>query len=158
MKRIGWRWLAAFGLVASLGAVAQPLRIDQGYAREMPPGQTNSAAFMTLVNSGERPLALVAADCDCSERAEIHAHRHQDGVMRMEKVDRLEVPAHGQVELKPGGYHLMLLGLKRPLRAGEQVNVTLRDEAGAAFTAQLPVVSLVKPQPTGHEGHGNHDH
>ena len=158
MKRTGWRWLAALGLVVSLGAVAQPLRIEQGYAREMPPGQTNSAAFMTLANTGEQPLALVDAACDCAERAEIHAHRHQDGLMRMEKVDRLEVPAHGQVELKPGGYHLMLLGLKRPLRVGEQVTVTLRDEAGAAFTAQLPVVSLVKPQPAGHEGHDHHDH
>lgn len=158
MKRTGWRWLAAFGLVASLGAVAQPLRIDQGYAREMPPGQTNSAAFMTLVNTGARPLALVAAACDCSDRAELHAHRHQDGMMRMEKVDRLEVPAGGQVELKPGGYHLMLLGLKRPLRAGEQVNVTLRDEAGTDFTARLPVVSLVKPQPAGNEGHDHHGH
>lgn len=155
MKRIGW--LAALGLVASLGAAAQSLRIEPGYAREMPPGQTNSAAFFTLVNAGPRPVALVAATCDCAGAAEIHAHRHSDGMMRMEKVPRLEVPAGGQVALEPGGYHLMLLGLKQPLRAGEQVGVTLLDEQGGSYTARLPVVSLVKPAPAGGD-HGAHHH
>jgi copper(I)-binding protein len=163
MKRIGWHWRAGLGLLAglglsvSLGAAAQALRIESGHAREMPPGQTNSAAFMTLVNTGDRPVALVAATCDCADRAELHAHRHRDGMMSMERVARLEVPAGGRVALEPGGYHLMLLGLKRPLRAGEQVGITLLDEQGGAYSAQLPVVSLVKPAPAAdgadHSGH-----
>lgn len=152
-------WWGVLGLLVSAAATAQSLRIEAGHAREMPPGQSNSAAFFTLVNTADTPVVLVAAACDCASRAEIHTHRHQGGMMRMEKVDRLEVPARGRLVLKPGGYHLMLLDLKRPLRTGERVGVTLIGEGGESFSAELPVQGLVPPRPTqSGQDHQHHAH
>lgn len=135
------RAILALGLsLCALASIAAPaLVVREGYVREMPPGQTVSAAFMTLQNISAEPIAIVAASSDAADRAEIHNHRHTADGMRMEKVVRLEVPARGQQVLQPGGYHLMLMGLKRPLKAGEQIGITLIDERGREYAATLSV-------------------
>ena len=69
-------------------------------------------------------------------------HKHTDGMMQMTKVSRLEIPAQRQVEFAPGGYHLMLINLKRTLHAGDKVSITLFDERGKSYSAQLPVVKM----------------
>lgn len=126
--------------VASAPAhAAGKLVIENGYVREMPPGQTVSAAFMVLRNGTDQPIAIVAAATDAAERAEIHTHKHDGDGMRMEKVVRLEIPAHGQQVLQPGGHHLMLIGLRHPLKAGATVGITLLDEMGKSYRASLPV-------------------
>lgn len=126
---------------AALAAPAT-LVIRDAYVREMPPGQTVSAAFMTLQNDTAKPIAIVAASSDAADRAELHNHRHTADGMRMEKVVRLEIPAKGQQSLQPGGYHLMLLGLKRPLQAGQNVRITLIDEQGRTYGANVPVTRI----------------
>ena len=153
---IGWRIItraAALPLaLLSLQVAAAGLEIKDGYVREMPPGQTVSAAFMTLHNSTEAPIVLVAASSDAADQAEIHGHRHSAEGMRMEKMERLEVPAGGDQALQPGGYHLMLIGLKRPLNEGDKVGITLRDETGKAYSATLPVARMMgagAPMPGG---------
>lgn len=122
---------------------ADALQIREGYVREMPPGQSTSAAFMKIANATSRPVAIVAAICDAAQATELHAHRQVDGAVRMDLVRRLVIPAKGQVELMPGGYHLMLINLKRSLHAGESINVTLFDEEGKMYTARLPVVKML---------------
>lgn len=135
--------LVGFALWAGIATAAPAaLVIRDGYVREMPPGQTVSAAFMTLQNTTAKPIAIVAASTDAADRAELHNHRHSASGMRMEKVVRLEIPAQGQQLLQPGGYHLMLLGLKRPLQAGQHVRLTLIDEEGRTYGANLPVTRL----------------
>jgi copper(I)-binding protein len=106
---------------------------------------------MTLVNTGKRPIALIGATSDGAGQVEIHQHRREGGAMRMERVMRLEVPAQGQVTFSPGGYHLMLINLKRSYRAGDKINVTLLDEEGRSYTAVFPVVNMV-------DGGGAHSH
>lgn len=142
MQKLKWLSLAAL-LLNSIAALAGSLQIQQGYVRELPPGQSTSAAYMTLVNNGARPVAIVAAVSDAAQTAEVHAHRHTASGMSMEQVKRLVVPANGKVDLAPGGYHLMLINLKRTLQAGDRVSVTLLDEEGKSHTAQIPVVKLV---------------
>jgi copper(I)-binding protein len=132
--------LAVMGMPAT--ALAAPLAVEDGYVREMPPGQTVSAAFMVLRNTTAIPIAIVAATCDASDQAEIHNHRHTADGMRMEKVIRLEIPAQGRQALQPGGYHLMLIGLKRPLKAGDTIGITLLDEMGKSYSAKLPVKKI----------------
>lgn len=137
------RW---FGLVLLLGvapAFAGGLQLREGFIRELPPGQMISAAYMDLVNDSDRPVAIVAASSDSAGSAELHAHQHSNGMMQMQPVRRLEIPARGHVVLAPGGYHLMLINLKRSLRAGEQVGITLFDEEGKFYTAKIPVVKDV---------------
>lgn len=123
-------------------AIAAPLAVEEGYVREMPPGQSVSAAFMVLHNTTAGPIAIVAATSDAADQAEIHNHRHTADGMRMEKVIRLEIPAQGRQALQPGGYHLMLIGLKRPLKAGDVVGITLLDEMGKSYSAKLPVTKI----------------
>jgi copper(I)-binding protein len=142
-------------LGVALGARAGSLEVTDGYVREMPPGQTVSAAFMTLRNTTAQPIALVAATTDVADRAEIHGHRHSAGGMRMYKVGRLAIPAGATQPLQPGGYHLMLIGLKRPLRAGDQVGITLLDEMGKSWSVRVPVTKMVGAAgPDG--GHAHH--
>jgi copper(I)-binding protein len=143
-------------LLLAGAAHAGPLQAHDGYVREMPPGQSTTAAFVTLVNSGAAPVALVAASSAAADRVEIHTHRHGDGTTRMERVARVEVPANGQLQLQPGGYHLMLIDLSRPLRAGDRVAITLLDEKGGAHPVELPVVDMRQGAPAPAAGHEHH--
>lgn len=138
------------------GAVhAGPLQAHDGYVREMPPGQSATAAFMTLANDGAQPVALVAASSTVADRVEIHTHRHGNGTVRMERVARVEVPAKGRLQLQPGGYHVMLIDLHQPLRAGDRVAITLLDEEGGAHPVELPVVDM-RPGAPAAAGHRHH--
>ena len=141
------RGLIALLAVCSAGVATADVQIREGYVREMPPGQSTSAAFMDIVNNGNRPVAIVAATSDAAQIAEVHAHSHENGMMRMEQVKRLLVPANGHTQLAPGGYHLMLINLKRSLHAGENVGIILIDEEGKTYSAQLPVVKMVGVAP-----------
>lgn len=135
---------ALLGVMASVADAAETLQVREAYVREMPPGQSTSAGFMKLVNSGKRPVALIGATSDGAGAVEIHRHRHENGMMQMERVTRVEVPAQGQLVFAPGGYHLMLINLKRSYRAGDKINITLLDEEGKSYSAVFPVVNVVE--------------
>jgi len=147
MKRMGF--IAA--LLSSLGILSlsnfawsvETLQMREAYVREMPPGQSTSAAFMKLVNTSNRPVAIVAVTSDGAGQTEIHRSHQVDGMMQMERVMRLEIPAHGQQIFAPGGYHLMLINLKRSFRAGDKINITLLDEEGRFYKASFPVVNIL---------------
>ncbi|HET8711733.1 MAG TPA: copper chaperone PCu(A)C [Spongiibacteraceae bacterium] len=144
MKMQWLRCLAPMALwLSSAMVLAGSLDIREGYVRELPPGQSTSAAYMKLLNNSARPIAIVAATSDVSQVAELHTHKHVDGAMRMEQVRRLVVPARGKIELAPGGYHLMLINLKRTLRAGDMVGITLLDEEGKSYRVHVPVVKML---------------
>lgn len=130
-------------ILGSVHVQADVLQIREGYVRELPPGQSTSAAYMDVINTSDRPIAIVAAVSDASQTAEVHQHRHANGAMSMEHVRRLVVPARDHVLFAPAGYHLMLINLKRSLRAGDNVSVTLLDEEGKSYTARLPVVKML---------------
>jgi periplasmic copper chaperone A len=130
-------------MLCSAFALAESLQIREGFVREVPAGESTSAAFMNIVNVGARPVAIVAATSNAAQTTELHIYRRADKALRMEVVRRLVIPAHGQVQLAPDTYHLMLINLKRSLRAGESVNVILLDEEGKAYSARLPVVKML---------------
>lgn len=127
---------------AALSATAE-LLVSEAYVRGLPPGQKVTAAFMALENKDNKPVSVVAASSDSAERAEIHAHVHNNGMMRMEKVDKITVPAGGQFILAPGEHHLMLINLLRPLKEGDSVSITLSLGDGSSQTLQLPVRSVL---------------
>ncbi len=138
------RWWCLFWAMWALGAnAAGTLQITDAYVREMPPGQSTSAAYMALRNNSDRPIAIVAATCDSASIAELHASSSLNGMMQMTPVRRLVVPAHGQVILAPSGIHLMLINLKRSFHAGDRIGITLIDEEGKFYAAKLPVIKLL---------------
>ncbi|WP_260391757.1 copper chaperone PCu(A)C, partial [Aeromonas enteropelogenes] len=82
-------------------ALAKVEAVD-GYVRLLPPGTPNTAAFMVLKNDANQAVKLVAASSPAAGRAELHTHLHENGVMKMRQVESIEIPAKGEVVLKPG--------------------------------------------------------
>ena len=85
----------------------------------------NTGGYMTVANRGDRGDELIAASCTCAREVQLHLMSMQGSVMSMRRVNALAVPAHGKLELKSGGAHLMVLGLKKPIKEGEKVTMTL---------------------------------
>ncbi|MGY3868495.1 copper chaperone PCu(A)C [Aeromonas crassostreae] len=127
--------LLALGLAAP--ALAKVEAVD-GYVRLLPPGTPNTAAFMVLKNDGDAPVRLTGVSSPEVARAELHTHLHENGVMRMRQVESIEIPAKGEVVLKPGSLHIMLFEV-RELSQGTPFPLTLSLDNGQALGLSLPV-------------------
>ena len=119
------RLLLASALFASLAAQAQ-VKVDNAWVRSTVAPQKTTGAFMQLTSA--KPVKVVAASSPLAAVVEIHEMKMEDGVMKMRAVDALPLPAGQPVALKPGSYHVMLMGLKAPIKVGETVPLTLTVE------------------------------
>lgn len=120
------------------GAEATPMA--GGMAAEMAPMGGTSAVYMTIANAGGAADRLVAASTDAAATVELHESKLVDNVMQMAPVPGgIEVPAGGTAELKPGGLHIMLIGLTRDLNAGDTLRLTLTFERAGTITVDAPV-------------------
>lgn len=99
----------------------------------------NGAVYVTLTNTGAQADALLSASSDAAQTVELHEVKNDAGVMKMRPVAKIDVPAGGKIEMKPGGYHVMLLGLTRDLKPGDKVLVTLKFERGGEVRAEAAV-------------------
>lgn len=136
--------LAAFALVAGLGsgvANAQ-VTVADAWVRGTVAGQQATGAFMQLKAAAD--TALVSASSPVAGVVEIHEMKMDGGVMKMSAIKSLAVPAGKSVELKPGGYHVMLMALKQPLKDGDVVPVTLNFEDKTGKKQSLEVKAAVK--------------
>lgn len=143
-------WLIAFAMVA-LPAWAQ-VSVDKPWSRATPPGAKVGAGFMRLRNAGAADR-VVGASSPVAARIEMHITVRDGDVMKMREVKAFEVPAGGSFELKPGGAHLMLVDLRRPLKKGERVPLTLKLEKGGELKLELSVEELGARHPAQHGGH-----
>ena len=142
-------WLIAFAL-AALPAWAQ-VSVERPWTRATPPGAKVGAGFMRLRNAGAADR-VIGASSPVAGRVEMHITVRDGDVMKMREVTSFEVPAGGSVELKPGGAHLMLLDLKRPLKKGEKVPLRLKLEKGGELKMELSVEEMGARQPA-HKPH-----
>ena len=117
------------------------IQITTAWSRELPPTAPVGAAFMNVENHSDQADRLMSADSSIAEITELHAHIHEGDVMRMVKVDAIDVPAHGSLTLEPGGYHIMLIDLKKPLVAGEQLPLTLQFEHAGQVDVTVDIKS-----------------
>ena len=152
-------WLLAVIGSASASAWAQ-VKIDNAWARATVQGQKATGAFMKI--TAPQATRLVGVSSPVAGVAEVHEMKMDGGVMKMRAMPALELPANQMVELKPGGYHLMLMDLKAPLAKDSSVALTLtfKDAKGVETRQQVTVpVTTVMPQGAmpGH-GHGEHKH
>jgi periplasmic copper chaperone A len=115
----------ALAALASAPALAQ-VQAKSAWVRGTVGAQKTTAAYMEITSA--RGGSLVGAESAVAGAVEVHEMRMDGNVMRMRAVPRLELPAGKTVELKPGGYHVMLIDLKRPLKKGDKVPVTLKIE------------------------------
>lgn len=99
-----------------------------------------SSVYMHLENKGSEADRLIAAACELAGMVQIHEVVTSGGQSQMQEVKGgIEIPANGHVDLKPGGYHIMLMDLQRPLEEGETIKVTLRFERAGEITIDVPV-------------------
>ena len=150
----------ALGTSASLPVFAQ-VTVKDAWIRATVPGQSGTGGFMAL-RSTQGPLALVGFSTPVAGTAELHEMAMQGEVMRMRPVSGLDLPAGQVVELKPGGHHLMLMDLKKPLVAGTSVPLVLKLKTPEGRTVDQRVnvpVRTAAPQAlaTPAEAH-DHDH
>lgn len=134
---------ARSGQVASI-AVVHP------YARATAPGQPNGGAYLTLDNRGGANDRLVSASTEVCQSAQLHAMKMDGDVMRMRHVDAIDVPAGQTLVLRPGGLHIMLVGLKSPLKIGDSFPMTLRFEKAGEVTVRV-AVRAADAGPSGHD-------
>lgn len=156
---------AALSLPAWAGdAKVGSLTLENPFSRATPPMARTGAGYLTIRNDGTEADRLVAVSCDCAEVSEIHEMKMDGNVMRMRQLpDGLEIPAGDVAELKPGGYHLMFIGLQAPFEEGQSVKATLTFEKAGSIDVTFDVNPLgamkghgghgMKGQ--GHQGHGN---
>ena len=134
------------------GAHAQPVEVKDAWIRGTVAGQKATGAFMSLTSRS--PARLVAAASPAAGVAEIHSTKMEGGVMRMAAVDGVELPANRTVKLAPGGYHVMLMDLKRTLKAGERVPLRLTFELAGKKRETVEVDVEVRSV-TGETKHGH---
>jgi copper(I)-binding protein len=123
-----------------LGAQSPPVTARDAWVREAPAGRAVTGMFLTVQNTGTAPRAIVSGKASVGDTLELHEMKREDGMMRMSPVKSIAVPAGGTVELRPGGLHLMLFGLKKPLVPGDTVRVELTLDDGT----RVPVVAAVR--------------
>lgn len=155
MRPVPFAALAVFACLLATQALAQ-VRVSDPWARGTVPGQQATGAFMGLL--AEHDTRLVGARTPLARVVEIHEMKMSGEVMSMRAISGLDLPAGQAVELSPGGYHLMLLGLREPLKAGAAVPIQLdfRDRSGRRHSLRVKVI--VRPlAETGHEHH-HHGH
>ena len=121
---------------------ADAISVSGAYARAVPPGQPNSASFMTLANSSAQPVSLVEARSPAAKVVELHTHTMEGGMMRMRQVEKIDIPANGEAKLQPGGDHVMLMGLEQDLKPGAEINVTLIFADGSQKEVLAPVQKI----------------
>lgn len=155
------RTLALATLVSFASVAAQAhefkigsLEIGHPWSRATPAGAPVAGGFLTVTNEGKEADRLVAVTSDAADKVEIHEMTMVDGVMKMRPLDKgLEVPAGGKIELKPGSYHVMFIGLKKPFAKGDMVKGTLAFEKAGKVDVEFKVEEM-GAKPAGHEGHG----
>jgi copper(I)-binding protein len=139
MKRLIFSSLLA---VAASSAYAQ-VSIDQAWTRATVPGQPVGAVYMTI--NSPTQVTLLQAETDAAKDVQIHTMHHHDGVMRMREHGQIQIIPDKPVTLAPGGMHLMLIGLKAPLKAGESVDVKLTFKDAKGVVSHTTISAPVKP-------------
>ncbi|HEX6692828.1 MAG TPA: copper chaperone PCu(A)C [Burkholderiales bacterium] len=136
------KWLLFFVLTAVSVSVHAQVEIEAPWARATAPGAKVGAGYFTIRNKSDKADRLVGASSAAAARVETHVVEKQGDVMRMREVKGYDVPARGSFELKPGGPHLMLVDVKRQLKAGEKVPIVLRFQNAGEVKAELEVRPL----------------
>ncbi|HEY4032020.1 MAG TPA: copper chaperone PCu(A)C [Caulobacteraceae bacterium] len=136
--------LAAAGLAHAQAVKAGALTLSGLQLRATPAGVPTSAAYLTIENRGKSADKLVDIECGCAASAMMHRSETRNGVSSMSMVGEVAIPAGGKVEFRPDGLHVMLVGLKGGLKAGQTEVMTLRFQKAGKVKAPFRVVDVIK--------------
>jgi copper(I)-binding protein len=156
MKRL----LNIFASIALLASLAKPVLagdimvMNAAAPESLTPAANTAAVYLSIMNHGADDDALVSATTPAAEQATIHETTMENDVMKMSEVERLAIPAGSTVDLKPAATHLMLTGLRAPLKEGETVALTLTFEKSGEVKIDVPVVDFKSIPAAGHDHMG----
>lgn len=145
--------------VLAHGYKAGALSIAHPWSRQTAPGQTVGGGFLVVTNAGAKDDRLVSVSSPAATQVQLHTMSMDGGVMRMREVTGgLVVPAHGKLELKPGGYHVMFIGLKAPFQLGARIPATLTFQRAGKVPVEFAVepITSTGPSPAMEHGHAGH--
>ena len=146
--------LVLIALFSASTLLASSIKIENPYVRATPPNLPNSAAFMSVKNDSNKAVSIVSASSSISKVVELHTHDMKNGVMKMYQIPKIDIPANSKIDLKPGGLHVMFIGLNNPLKEGETVTFTLNLSNGETKTITAPIKKVM----SGMKHHGKHMH
>jgi periplasmic copper chaperone A len=142
--------LSAVVLLIAADAFAQSsgdITVESIWARATPPGAKSGAVYLTLRNRGAADDRLIGAKTPVASQAGLHAEIMENGVMEMRPLASVDVAPGGTASLKPGGNHIMLLGLQHPLKQGDHIPLTLTFAHAPPLTVQVPVARIGANKP-----------
>src|SRR5215475_3878006 len=152
MRPIAFFFIAAFGSAVTAASAgdykAGSLDISDPWSRATPKGSSVAAGYMKITNSGSAPDRLISGSSDVASKFQVHEMKMENGVAKMRPVKGLEIKPGETVELKPGGLHVMFVGLKKPLSAGEHFKATLVFEKAGPVNVEYDVLAMGS-QPSG---------
>lgn len=118
------------------------IELSRGWARPTI-GQAPGAVYVTIENKGDGPDGLTGAFTDHAAMAMIHQNEIKDGISRMRMAGEINIPAHDRIEMRPGGIHIMLEGLRAPLRTGDHFDLVLKFRESGDHMVK---VTVLKPE------------
>src|SRR5437870_13732383 len=147
MRRNAFLFAAAFGFAVTAASAADykagSLDISNPWSRATPKGSSVAAGYMKITNSGSTPDRLISGSSDIASKFEVHEMRMENGVAKMRPVTGgLEIKPGETVELKPGSFHVMFVGLKKPLSAGDHFKATLVFEKAGSVDIDYDVRTM----------------
>jgi copper(I)-binding protein len=152
MKKIWYLLNLLLALSSTVWAAeTSTIKIEHPWAQESPPTVTTGAAYMTLINQGNQADRLLGASGDVAKMIELHTHLMEGGVMKMRPVQAIEVKPNEPIVFKPGGLHIMLIGLKQPLVEGQTFTLTLNFEKAGKIPVAVTVTRM-NPEDGQHDG------
>jgi hypothetical protein len=152
---IGFVFAALISGVCATSAYAEDIKagdlvISQAWTRATPGGAKTGGGFLTIENKGAAPDKLIGASADAAGKIEVHEMAMNNGVMKMRPLDNgLTIEPGKSVKLAPGGYHLMMMDLKSPLKQGDKLPVTLQFEKAGKVAVTLDVEGVGAQGPAG---------
>ena len=134
----------------------KPIMVEQPWARASI--GKNGAAYVTIINHGKSGDNLIGVEAPVAIRVQLHTHKNGGGIMRMRHIKSIPVPAQGSVTLKPGGHHIMMMGLTHKLKKGEEFPLTLVFEKVGKVTVRVKIkhAGALGGSSDHKKGHGKH--
>lgn len=143
MNRYATKWFAAVAFLITVGAVAAlshaaeaEIGLSNAWVRPTLGAGRTTAAYVTITNAGTAADRLTAVEAPNASAVEVHTAGMEDGIMRMRKLEGLDIPVGETVTMAPGGYHIMIIDLEEPIAMGATVPLTLTFEAAGSVTIE----------------------
>lgn len=140
-------------MLSMISLMVHAVEVTDAWVREAPPSAKMLGGFMTINNHSDKDMVLTGANSKTFKKVMLHRTMEVDGVSKMVHQHMITIPAHGQLEFKPGDYHIMMPAPEKRLVAGDKVTITLVFKSGETRDVEYTVRKGMKMQGHGHQHH-----